>query len=290
MSHIFITARPTQIITALAVCEHLDLSNDTTIIVSNSFENASVIVDNFSSYKPAFNFSLVPSFDAAIEAAISKMPAHVFLYLDVGFRAQKKIRRLRQANGKNKISVFEDGVGTYRKDIYSIAKKIILSLLGFPVNAGGSKYIDDIYLFDKKKYIENAQNKPNNIIQIKTGLIDFIDARQKELWSVFSARDFYESFKSMNGKICLIYLSNYEFDISDLTDIFHGDGVKILKLHPHCNAKIRGNDIIISPKWVPAELLITLASDIFDCVHVFHQNSSASLYIKKKNVKFTNLG
>jgi hypothetical protein len=286
---IFITERPTQIITAIAICEQLKLVNNIQIIVANCFSDASNIVDRFSKTERQITFRLHPTYEAALNVAINELPAHIFIHWDVGFGTQRRLRRLIKKNKGEKISVFEEGIGTYRQDIYKPLKKVIFNLLGLPVNVGGSRHISDIYVYNKEKYVQNAISRPETIYEISSSLQDMFARRIDQLLYVFSSEDFVASLEKNSNDRCTIYLASWEFDESELSELQIDDGIKILKLHPHCKTEPHLEDFLIAPKSLPAELLIIFANRVFKHLLIHHNGSSVPLYINAPNIVFKNL-
>ncbi len=289
MNTIFIAERPTQILTALALIEDLGLSGDVQILVADCFADASSVVIRFSEYESRVSFRLVATYGEAIDIAAAELPAHLFIHWDVGFGTQRRLKRLHRQNKGSRISLFEEGVGTYRQDIYPAIKKLIFRLIGLPVNIGGSKYVDDIYVYDKKKYVSSALVRPRFVKQIEPSLASFIEAREAQLISIFSARDLIKSLEESSSSVCTIYLSSWNFKELDLEELFPKNGVRVLKLHPHCQTRVLRDDILVAPRSLPAELLVMIASRIFDVVTVYHSGSSLPLYINFENVALINL-
>lgn len=286
MSTIFIIERPTQIITAITILEQLRIKNEGLIIAVNRFNDAKNIVDRFNEVEKTWSFELTENYQKAINQAAKKLPAHLFIHWDVGFRMQNHLRQLRKLNKNNKISVFEEGIGTYRQDIYPPLKKRIFRLLKLPTNIGGSKYIDDVYIYDKKRYISNAHTHPKETIEIYRSLETTIRERHRTLNYIFSSENFIRQLSEKHCRDCQIYLSNWNFSNQELTRFSSKGGIKVLKLHPHCETDYFSEDVLIAPKSLPAELLISAASQLFRNVTVYHKGSSVPLYIKSKNVKF----
>lgn len=289
MKTIFITERPTQIITALAVIDTLRCVDFAEIFIANRFEDASNIAQRLATKFGGVKFTIAESYEAALQMATAKLPTHLFIHWDVGFRTQSKLRDIRRRNTTLKISVFEEGIGTYRQDIYPKAKRIIFKALGLPINIGGSNYIDDIYVYDRARYIEEATRRPKEIIQIRNNLLDTIKQFETELVQAFSSNEFIDLVSRETNELCSIYLSNWDFHESDLQIHFPASGVRIVKLHPHCGASCTKQGILVAPKALPAELLIAIASQLFKNVIVYHFSSSTSLYINSKNVIFIDI-
>lgn len=272
----------------MILCEQLGLYENTTIYIADSYYHASTIASKASIVEARINFKLVKSYEEAINATLLELPAHVFIHWDVGFGTQPRLKKFKKANYGHKISVFEEGIGTYRQDVYPPLKRTIFKILGLPVNVGGSRYVDDIYVFDREKYINQAYARPDNVIQINTRLDEAMASQAGTFSYLFSSEDFLSSLQSSSNDTCEIYLSNWSFHESDIHGRFSENVTKVLKLHPYCDANFESDEILVAPKSLPAELLILTASNTFRSVTVYHNASSVHLYITCPNVSFVN--
>lgn len=291
MKTFFIVERPTQIITALAILDQLKKDRRVEILVANCFDDAGGVVNRLAEVATNANFKLVPSYADAINNLEHEEVGSLFIHWDVGFKTQKKLSLLRKRNVR--ISVFEEGIGTYRKNIYPPFKKFVFSLFGLPINVGGSKYIEDIYVYDKERYEAEIQKKPPRIYQIETGLFDFLIQRRHQFLEIFSGADFINSVINLSAHspgLCSIYLSSWEYGNLIRRSIEETRGAKILKLHPFNKTEVDGADLLVSPRSLPAELLIAVVSSYFESVNVYHLGSSVEMYVSAANVNFINIG
>lgn len=291
MKTFFIVERPTQIITALAILDQLKNNQRVEILVANCFDDAVGVVSRLREFFSNINFKLVPSYPEAVSYLEHEQVSNLFIHWDVGFRTQKKLSQLRRRNIQ--ISIFEEGIGTYRNNIYAPFKKYIFSLLGLPINVGGSKYVDEIYVYDKERYEAEIQKKPPHVYQIKTGLFDFLLQKKCQFLKIFSSTDFVNSvikLSSHSPGLCSIYLSSWDYGDLINRSVEETHGAKILKLHPFNKTEIDGVDILVSPRSLPAELLIAVASSYFESVNVYHLGSSVVMYVTAANVNFINIG
>lgn len=288
MKHIFICERPTQIITALEVCNQLADKDETEILVAERFDDAQGIVERFSKMYPAVNFTLKVNYTDAINFMFSKLPASVYIHWDMGFRTQFWLARARSVAG-TRISVFEEGIGTYRQDIYPSLKRKIFCLFRIPVNIGGSKHIDEIFVYNKSVYSKVSYKKPLKVTSINRSLAESVLLRENELIEVFGATRFLCSIKEQMSNRCNILLSNWNFSATDLALIYKTSDTNIVKFHPHCEERVLGHDLLNAPRSMPAELLLLILSRLFPLVFVYHYGSSVEKYIKEKNITFIDM-
>jgi hypothetical protein len=289
MKTVFITERPTQIITSLILIEQLGLTKHTQIIAANRFTDAKSIINNLSRVSPEIEFLLTEDYDGAISAAQDQLPARLFMHWDVGFGTQRRLRKIAALNNNLPISIFEEGIGTYRQDIYTQPKRAIFRFLNLPTNVGGSKYTGEIFVFDKNKYISTATKSPPSINQIAEQYADFLMKHEHQFLDIFSGTELIKRLSDSRKRLCTIYLSDWKFKESDLNSIPKDDTEFVVKLHPHCKDNPILRSMEIAPRSLPAELLIISASKIFDRVNVYHKNSSAVIHIDKENITEINI-
>lgn len=285
----FITERPTQAITATIISLNNKSARSITIYVANCFNDAKGITQRLSEVHKDLTYIHSDSYNSAFESAISKRPDVLFIHWDVGFRTQNILKRVKKENPTIKISVFEEGIGTYRQDIYPRLKKLLFQICKLPINIGGSRHTDEIYVYNVNQYEYNATKKPISIKPIPKKLDEYITSNIKNLSYIFNFSDFLDSLNKSPDENCFIYLSNWNFHIEEINKFKCLDGALVLKLHPHCQVQIKDEKIYIAPSSVPAEVLIILASQIFSRVTVYHNNSSTEMYINNKNIEFIDL-
>lgn len=290
MNVAFIVERPLQILIALAIVEQLHdrKSKNVIFMIADSFHDAEGIYHRINaSYGDEIEFRYFSSYSGAIEHSVVSKFDELFIHWDVGFGTQFRLRRILRNNPNLVINTFEEGVGSYRSDIYKGVKKFLLNALGFPMNTGGSKYTNSMYVYRVKEYFEKVKRPARNVIGIKRNLSALLDLHREKLISVFDPSDFLSQIEMKGDGQCLIYMSNWNFKAEDLDVYSSFSGVKLLKLHPHIkNMPVgRVGDFLVVPNSMPAELLIGRACSIFDDVSVFHKGSSALMYIESDNLK-----
>lgn len=286
MTATFITERPTQIVTALAIIKQKNFGEKIFIIIVDEFAHAKKIKESFSLYYTNINFIFVDNYSNAIAKAKEALPSDLYIHWDVGFRTQKWLKEIKKLNKSKSISVFEEGIGTYSQEIYSKLKKMIFKHLSLPTNIGASKYIEEIFVYDKNKYIQAAERKPKKITEINYKLEEFLTLNINTFIKIFHAEKLIDTIMSQGNRKCVIYLSNWNFKKCDLNIIPKNIGPIILKLHPHCKETFDNKDFINVPAEIPAEILLIIALKKFSKAYVYHKNSSIELYIKSEKVEF----
>lgn len=290
---IFIVERPLQIMTAIAIYEQCQFEGLPEVAVANCFSDAPAIAHRFSKiFSHVFDFSSVPDYKSAIDRCKNGQYDHVFLHWDIGFGTNLRLRSIQRRNTGVEISVFEEGIGTYRDDIYPPFKKMLFNFLGLPVNNGGSNFSKKIYVYDPEEYLRKVTKPAPEVIKIVQPLSKLIVKYERQFLQVFDPDCFVEhNLENLRGKVCVIYLSDWDFLLEQTCGVFSEDSFNILKLHPHNKSKIVSDgSFMVAPNSLPAELLIISAARKFAEVRVFHRGSSAQRYINIPNVKFIRHG
>lgn len=282
----FVAERPLQIINAISICEQLKLAGDVDILVANSFADAPGITERLSQAFGLYNFHSFPDYHSAISHHLTKSYDELFLHWDVGFGTSKKLRDIKRRHPKLRISVYEEGVGTYRDDIYHGLKREIFRALGLPINVGGSKYTDRIFVYNPEEYFRSTPKWPRQVISIDKTVEEFIRQNYWKFSSVFDPDHFLAGVSPALAEDCVIYLSGWDFEEHDADMHFSESSFNILKLHPHCRLEVTPTAAAVAPNSLPAELLIYVAAERFANVKVIHKGSSTSRYVTSENVTF----
>jgi hypothetical protein len=187
-------------------------------------------------------------------------------------------------NPEISIDVYEEGIGTYRTDIYSGIKKQLFSLVGVGVFFGACRFVSSVYVFQPQEYLDRIPSNGFKVLKIHMGLAQFIVEYLDVLKRVFENKEI--ASISPQTSICSIFLSSWHID-AEFLEYFRGlKGDLFMKLHPHIrdNKYIEGVNSINSS--IPAELVLTDLMKIYDSVVVFDHNSSIRRYISGKNLVY----
>jgi hypothetical protein len=284
----FIVERPLQIMISLAISNQLDNECGVDFLVADCFHDAENIYNRLSTeFKDRFSFRYFATYKNAVDHCSTHLYSEVFIHWDIGFGTNIRLKRLLAKSPETSISVYEEGMGTYADYRYPALKKWIFNSLGLPVNNGGNHLTKNIYVYHPAEYQKNV-TKPAPIIEkIKTSLPELISQFSRELCEAFDPDDFLTALRTQHTEKCVIYLSDWSFENHHLLGVKASQATRVLKLHPYVKTEFTPtNGFLVAPNSLPAEILITHASEIFQSVEVIHQGSSVMRYIHRPNVEY----
>lgn len=267
------------------------------LINSNAKSNTLIIVDLFKDsnavalvpkLKERFkDVKHVPTRKQALALCKQLKPSIVFIDSDIGLVPLLRFLRLKFFSNSTDIAVYEEGVGTYRKDLFkNPTKKILYKIIGAATHFGECIFTNHIYVYDLKKYMEAFPNNKEKALPIEKNLVEWIRENESDLIEIFSP-EFTIDPTDQSSEIN-IYLSNWLINENIIARLSKNNRIYI-KLHPHIKTSIKetlnsNQNIHFLPAQLPAELIIIKASSHFKAVNIYHHNSSALLYTHLKNV------
>lgn len=266
------------------------------LCIVDSFHGASDVFKRVKHYDDHWEkVALFNKRDEALKYAAKSSCDFLFTDSDVGAQIYLSLVRFKIANQKARICVYEEGLGTYRDDIYSPLKRKLFSVLGIGAGFGACSLTDDVYLFDKDAYSKMAPQSYHKVRTISPRLADYV-VSSSCLANIFGVRTALQRLSNAeSSSSCLIYLSSWLISDSALTEINSvASVVKVLKLHPHITSEAGAEfsdcfDYVVEPG-LPAEILLLAASEKFKRVIVYHHGSSIVRYIDSENISFVDLG
>lgn len=220
-------------------------------------------------------------------------PKRLFVDGDIGTRIFLYLALVKLLSPNVKVYVYEEGVGTYRSDIYQInawrrIKSEIFAKIGIATYFGGSVFCDGVFVFRAACYIDKV--RPRSCIQvsqINESLLSYCKREMNSLRYIFAGR---ARLGFGSNKYCVIYLSDWELRESARKSLlkFGDDYYKIVKPHPHILAYPRdwGQADWVADASLPAELLVIDAMAVFEKVVVIHHGSSVASYVTSENVSY----
>ena len=287
----FIITKPLQLMVVMAIIEQLPDEISKELIVIDAFFGAKKIAEKLTTSNPKWQRTVFfenPS--AAFRHCRERRYDSVFLDSDVGFRKNIDLMRLKLSTPKTRIAVYEEGLGSYRQDIYHGAKRGIFALMGVGVYFGGNWLTKEIYLFRPNEYINNFLEKTADVIHIKTFISQLIIKYKTEFDELFELAELKSDLaRASSNNVCDIYLTSWSWDGETMKRLMQCDSCRVVKFHPHMKGILVSSehqfDVSVSPE-IPAEILITIASKIFKNVRVLHHGSSVVRYLNLINVNF----
>lgn len=221
----------------------------------------------------------------AFNLAARKKYKKLFMDSDVGFYRNLTLIFYKLMSNKTMLAVYEEGLGTYRDDLYFGMRKIILKIFGCGVNFGGNWLTRELYVYKKSEV--RCINGKLNIIEIQTSLDSLIKQKRELLIDVFHAEEFASLAKAEAGAECIVYLTGWAVD-EECLEILGKLNKKIyVKLHPHIKNKFRTEfDLVNVDSGIPGEIILNVLCLHFEEVLVIHHGSSVDRYAKDKKIKF----
>ena len=289
----FVITKPLQLMVVMAIIEQLPAEIIKELLVVDVFFDAKKITAVLGEAK--YKWKSAVFFQDKISAfryCRGRKYNSVFLDSDVGSRNNIDLIALKLHSPQTILAVYEEGLGTYRNDLYRGLKKKILSALGIGVYFGGNWLTQKLYLYSPDEYKKKIGKETCELVRIETPIPELIknnEALIDRLFEIYALKSQIISRRDVSNESCDIYLSGWNID-SKVVDSFPAiDSFRILKPHPHIK-KIPERiwsqfEIVVSPS-VPAEMLITVASFLFAEVRVLHHGSSVMRYVSIENVKF----
>lgn len=284
----FIVTKPLQILVALSIVKQLNIRNKAHLVIVDSFFNARLVYERMKSIDWEFSglsFEFFESLREARKFARMCKINNLFIDADVGVQKYFYLLRMKFNNRLLNINVYEEGVGTYRTDLYSGVKKSILNLAGIGAHFGGCVLTSRIYLCEPQSYRKNFPNYKKPIEKLILGPTDIIRQYFSSLSHVFD----HCSLAAPTSDICHIYLSSWHVDHHFLKEFSMLAGDKYLKLHPHIKVTDEWGQGTLVSRTAPAEMVLLDMMEKYKSVNVFHHGSSVEKYISGGNINFIKL-
>jgi len=282
----FLISKPLQLLVALCIAQEKKFIDRADFIIIDAFAKSKQVADslstNFQTMQKPVYFS---TRGAALNHICKNRYSTLFVDCDVGLKNFIIFRLLKIINPELSVNVYEEGLGTYRFNLYYGFKKICMDFFGVGVYFGSSSNVDNIYVYQVDEYIACVPKNGHKAKQISTVLSDFLHKNLSELMRVFKFSGFETSPSDIS--CCSVYLSSWELDKRFLKNFGTFAGDLFCKPHPHIKEipKLNSNVRLIDAS-VPAELLIAGLLSSYETVTIYHHGTSAQRYIKSKRVNF----
>lgn len=287
----FIITKPLQLLVALAIIDQLSDVTTSDLLLVDAFLGAKDITKKLTdSHQKWRRASFFKNHEAAYKHCRRKKYDRVFVDSDVGLRKNIDLIRLKLPTLKTRICVYEEGVGSYRSDLYYGLKKKLLTFVGAGTCFGGNWLTKDIYLYCPSEYTSKFPYGRVSVVQIKISITNLIHKYDHEFDSLFDLGMLRTKLTHFASKeVCDIYLTSWSWDDGAMKRLAASDSCRIVKFHPHIKTipplLANGFDVSV-PSSIPAELLIAAAAAMFKRVRVMHHGSSVTRYLDIRNVEF----
>ncbi len=273
---------------ALSIAEQDDFENIPVFVIVDAFNGAREVYEKlffeFKDLQSPIYFSLRKS---ALTFLKQQNFDNLFIDSDIGLKNYLTLALLEIYNPKILINIYEEGLGTYRSDLYSGIKKILLESIGAGVFFGASRFVKNVYVFSADEYCVNFPKNAFKVKKIEINLFDFVVSNHLSLKRLFEFEGI--NSNSLSGSICSLYLSDWTIDKNFLMHFqgLHGD--LFVKLHPHVRINLKMDDIQVVDARVPAELLLIDLMEKYKLVRVFDHNSSIRRYFNCEKIFYNSV-
>lgn len=285
-ANVFVCSKPLQYFNVRNLIHNKNRVN--ILIIENRFNNADKFFKNIVQYDNCWNkvFFTNNRFQVFNICFLKYTVENFYYYLDWLLIPGLLLYALPAKN----IFIYEEGVGSYRTDIFnntSNLRKRIRRMLRISEYPGFHPKIKGIYIYRPAVYNEifkSYNNKPA-VLSFNSSFKTMITENTSLGIKLFNYDNTASVLNLKNKRICL-YITSwplYEafFSVIDLTKYEYC----IIKPHPHIRNlsflenKNERNIIVI--KFLLAELLISILVNNNNVIDIYHHNSSSLMYVEK---------
>lgn len=286
----FLVTKPLQLMVAETIAEQYN-SYETILLLVNHFSDFDAVYSNVKSYGRWGKVIRLESRSAALSYVLkNKSVNELYLDSDVGFRIGFDLYKLHLLSfGRVSQFVYEEGIGTYRKDLYQDGfVKNGLRMLGMGSFFGGHYLSKKIYVYKPNNYSFDSSLRPISN-KIEPALQLFIQESEVRYKYYFGLS---EKLVEIKGEKLIIYLTSHYIDwkfVNGKLNVLNSD-FKVIKPHPHIKECISSDSFdFVIPNKIPIELFICMINGRFDDVVVYHHGSSVENYIDAINLTYVNI-
>lgn len=280
----FVVSKPLQLIIALSIMTQLRIGQSVHVIVVDSFAGARDVCARLGSPDgplKGVSAEFVGSTKDGYRALRKRRFSRIFIDCDVGAVRYLELLMIKAANPHLTINVYEEGMGTYRTDLYSGIKKNVLDLVGAGTAFGGCGLTSNLYIYNPDDYLSSFYKTKVNLIKIHQQIADLVCKMFGEMMTLFD----YTPVSGAGSK-CNIYLSSWKFNESFLKRFQSFPGDRYIKPHPHLKDANAEADAVFLSAAVPAELVLIDLLKKYKCIDVYHHGSSIEKYIKSDRIQY----
>lgn len=285
MINIFIVCKPLQYINAKNVSTQLNNERNLLFIVDD-FKDARVFYSEIKKNTYWENVFFFESRKHALLSALKNRNFNIFVDGDLGYWFYF-YSILFNIYSRGVISIYEEGRGVYRNNIYKncrsyYIRKMSEIFFSVPLSYGGGVFTKKIYVYNKKKYVNNFPLLSDRVIEIKDSFRVFCETNLEELSANFLINDF---LIDASEKFCVLYLSDWTFNEGMICRLKkkYVDARFFVKPHPHIKELKSNDDFDVIDTLAPAELIIFKLRKYFNEILVLHHGSSCVDNIGKCN-------
>lgn len=286
--HTFVAGTPLHVMISLSLINQLNIRDSSCLKIIDYFSGAQRVFERLSAidwYYSNLEVSFFKSHRRAYLDSIKDETSHLYIDSDASFQRHLDLISIKLLRPTMTVNVFEDGVGSYRTDLYSGLKKKVFDLFGVPTFLGGSIFTKKIFVYDQERYRNTFPDAKCDVVKIAEPLLATIARLENGLHQAFS----YEPDIRPKSRKCIVYLSNHNIDLAFIEGLRSPDRDVFVKLHPRIKnfSNVRG--VRYLENHVPAEIILRCLTTKYDEIEIQHHGSSVEQYLKSDNVRFVRI-
>lgn len=283
---LYIASKPLQINVASIIADKK--MKDSCLIIIDMFHDAEGVFNKIKSKGCWGKVLFVKNRFMSFYEGAKLKPNKTYIDGDIGTRLAIYLTYFKLFSRVRTLYVYEEGIGTYRNDIYKPSIKTkLFNFLGISTVFGGSWFCNGVYVFEPEVYEKNIKIKKGKfeILKLAKSIKSYCQDNISYLNEVYDLDP--DSLGSGNSSF--VYISDWEFDRFFIEIAYEQKFDKrIVKLHPNIKEEIKlgeeGFDVLDNK--IPAEILIHSLSKSYKTVTVLHHGSSVEHYMKYDNVNY----
>jgi len=282
----FVVTKPLQLVFATSIIRQMGIAERSTLIITDDFNDALAVSERLKTLE--WELSLIDTrFCADRRKAEQVATTHgakvLFVDSDVGLKRFLLLSRTQMRRHRPQIWVYEEGIGTYRNDMYpNVAKRQFFKSLGIGTHFGGSRFTRGVYVREPKLFLERFQSIGKEVRYIENSPAETL-GRDIKAWAyIFN----YTSVEANQADTCTIYLTDWNVREEGLARLDASCGIRFVKPHPHIKTlpDVLGAKILSAT--APAELVLMDLLEKYARVTVIHHGSSCERYVVNQRLSY----
>ena len=271
----FIVTKPLQLLFAVSIIRQLGAASRATVIITDSFSDAEGVSRRLATIDwdmSALEIRFCPDRSKAELLATQLNARQIFVDGDVGVRRFLILLQTQMRLRRPEIWVYEEGIGTYRTDLYGQTKRQFLGLFGVGTRFGGCMFTKGMYVMQPALYQSRFPQNRKMLVEVIASPAETI-SRDFDSWCHIFA---YAPVASPVSDTCAIYLSNWVIEEQALAHLMATTGDKFIKPHPNIRQDISISGVVTLTGGAPAELILTELRQKYRRMTVYHRGSSTA--------------
>ena len=282
----FVVTKPLQFLFAAGIIRQLGISDQSFLVVTNSFRDAEAVCERASRADwdlSSMDIRFCADRSEAEQYATRLGVRTLFVDSDVGLRRFLLLLKTQLGLKRPQIWVYEEGLGSYRTDLYKQdIKHRLFDALGIGTHFGGSRLTRGIYVCEPSLFRERFPDQVVEVRKIARTPCEIIEGNLKEWSRIFD----YVPVSPSSETACALYLTDWSVHPDGVARLNEFPGDKYMKPHPHIKEipAVTGVELISATP--PAELVLIDLLGTYQSVTVFHHGSSCEKYVGDQRVSY----